>query len=144
MKNPWISYTLLRLLLFFGVFLALALLDFNPFFAAIIAAAVSFALSLVFLDRQRKAMSESVAINWHEILPAVTTMLRVTWRIRSSTQILKLTSPTPSPTKTPNPRPAKLASFRAVISSLAPLPSRAIRVAGNTNSRFKKPMMVAG
>lgn len=61
MKNPWISYTLLRLLLFFGVFLALALLDFNPFFAAIIAAAVSFALSLVFLDRQRKAMSESVA-----------------------------------------------------------------------------------
>lgn len=61
MKNPWISYTLLRLALFFGVFLALTQFQFNPFFAAIIAAAVSFAISLVFLDKQRKAMSESVA-----------------------------------------------------------------------------------
>lgn len=61
MKNPWISYTLIRLALFFGVFLALTQFQFNPFFAAIIAAAVSFAISLIFLDRQRKAMSESVA-----------------------------------------------------------------------------------
>jgi hypothetical protein len=37
------------------------LLDFNPFFAAIIAASVSFAISLVFLDKQRRAMSEQVA-----------------------------------------------------------------------------------
>ena len=61
MKNPWISYTLIRLGLFFGVFLALLAIQFNPFFAAIIAATVSFAISLVFLDRQRKAMSQSVA-----------------------------------------------------------------------------------
>ncbi|MFT4796193.1 DUF4229 domain-containing protein [Candidatus Aquiluna sp. IMCC13023] len=61
MKNPWLSYTLIRLSLFFGVFLALIALQFNTFFAAIIAAAVSFAISLVFLDRQRKAMSQSVA-----------------------------------------------------------------------------------
>jgi mannitol-specific phosphotransferase system IIBC component len=60
-KNPWLSYTLIRLSLFFGVFLALIALQFNTFFAAIIAAAVSFAISLVFLDRQRKAMSQSVA-----------------------------------------------------------------------------------
>jgi mannitol-specific phosphotransferase system IIBC component len=60
-KNPWISYTLIRLSLFFGVFLALITLQFNTFFAAIIAATVSFAISLVFLDRQRKAMSQSVA-----------------------------------------------------------------------------------
>ena len=36
-------------------------LDFNPFFAAVIAAAISFAISLVFLDKQRKAMSEQVS-----------------------------------------------------------------------------------
>jgi len=59
-KNPWISYSLIRLGLFFGVFLALIALQFNTFFAAIIAATVSFAISLVFLDRQRKAMSQSV------------------------------------------------------------------------------------
>ena len=35
-------------------------MDFNPFFAAVIAAAVSFAISLVFLDKQRKSMSEQI------------------------------------------------------------------------------------
>jgi len=61
MKNPWLSYVLIRLGLFFGVFFVLLLLQFNPFFAAIIAAAVSFAIALVFLDRQRDAMSEAVS-----------------------------------------------------------------------------------
>lgn len=61
MKNPWLSYVLMRLGLFFGVFFVLLLLQFNPFFAAIIAAAVSFAIALVFLDRQRDAMSEAVS-----------------------------------------------------------------------------------
>jgi uncharacterized membrane protein YccC len=60
-KNPWLSYVLIRLGLFFGVFFVLLLLQFNPFFAAIIAAAVSFAIALVFLDRQRDAMSEAVS-----------------------------------------------------------------------------------
>lgn len=60
MKNPWFSYTIIRLAMFFGIFLVLALLDFNPYFAAIIAAVASFALSLVFLDKQRKALSEEV------------------------------------------------------------------------------------
>jgi len=60
MRNPWIIYTVSRLALFFGVFIALALLGFNPFFAAIIAAIVSFALSLILLDGQRKAMSEKM------------------------------------------------------------------------------------
>ena len=61
MKNPWLSYVLIRLGLFFGVFFTLLLLQFNPFFAAIIAAALSFAIALLFLDRQRDAMSEAVA-----------------------------------------------------------------------------------
>jgi len=47
--------------MFFLVFVVLMQFEFNPFFAAIIAAVVSFAISLVFLDRQRKAMSETVA-----------------------------------------------------------------------------------
>lgn len=61
MKNPWLSYTLIRLGLFFGLFLLMLLLEFNPFFSAIIAAGVSFAIALVFLDKQRNAMSASVA-----------------------------------------------------------------------------------
>ena len=61
MKNPWLSYTLLRLGLFFGIFFALLALSFNPFYAAIIAASVSFAISLIFLDRQRRALSAVVS-----------------------------------------------------------------------------------
>lgn len=61
MKNPWLSYTLIRLGLFFGIFFTFLLLNFNPYFAAIIAAVVSFSLSLLLLDRQRNALSESVA-----------------------------------------------------------------------------------
>jgi hypothetical protein len=60
-KNPWLLYTLIRLGMFFGLFFVLLLLDFNPYFSAIIAAAISFALSLLVLDRQRDAMSEQVA-----------------------------------------------------------------------------------
>lgn len=47
--------------MFFGLFLILFALDFNPFFAAIIAAAISFAVSLLVLDKQRDALSQSVA-----------------------------------------------------------------------------------
>lgn len=61
MKNAWLLYTLIRLGMFFGLFFALLLLDFNPYFSAIIAAAISFAVSLLVLDRQRDAMSEQVA-----------------------------------------------------------------------------------
>ena len=61
MKNPWLGYTLMRLGLFFGIFFLFFLLNFNPYFSAFIAAVVSFSLSLLFLDRQRNALSESVA-----------------------------------------------------------------------------------
>jgi hypothetical protein len=59
-KNPWIRYTLIRLALFFGIFLIFALLDFNIYFAAIIAAAISFAISLLVLDRERNSLSEQI------------------------------------------------------------------------------------
>lgn len=60
MKNPWIGYTLVRLGLFFGLFLLLALIEFNIYFAAIIAAVISFAISTVFLDKQRNRLSEDI------------------------------------------------------------------------------------
>jgi Protein of unknown function (DUF4229) len=60
MKNPWLSYSILRLGLFALVFWGFLSMDFNPFFAAVIAAAISFAISLVFLDKQRKSMSEQI------------------------------------------------------------------------------------
>ena len=47
--------------MFFGLFWVLLLLNFNPYFAAIIAAVVSFSLSLFFLDKQRNALSASVS-----------------------------------------------------------------------------------
>ena len=46
--------------MFFSIFFAFLLLNFNPYFAAIIAAVVSFSLSLLLLDKQRNALSESV------------------------------------------------------------------------------------
>ena len=62
MKNPWLSYTLIRLSLFFGVFIALIALQFNTFFCPqLLQRLPLFAISLVFLDRQRKAMSQSVS-----------------------------------------------------------------------------------
>lgn len=61
MKNPWLSYSLIRLGLFFGIFWGFLLLSFNPFYAAIIAAGISFAISLLFLDKARNALSTSVA-----------------------------------------------------------------------------------
>jgi hypothetical protein len=59
-KNPWIRYTLIRLGLFFGIFLIFALLIENIYFAAFIAAAISFAISLLVLDRARDSLSEQV------------------------------------------------------------------------------------
>ena len=61
MKNPWLGYTLLRLGMFFGLFFVFMLLNFGPLFSTIFAAAISFALSLLFLDKQRDALSASVA-----------------------------------------------------------------------------------
>lgn len=60
MKNPWIAFTLIRLGLFFGIFVIFALLDFNIYFAAIIAAVISFAISILFFDKQRNQLSEQI------------------------------------------------------------------------------------
>ena len=46
--------------MFFGMFWIFSLLNFNVYFAAIIAAALSFAASLLLLDKQRDRISEAV------------------------------------------------------------------------------------
>lgn len=46
--------------MFFGIFWIFSLLNFNVYFAAIIAAALSFAASLLLLDKQRDRISEAV------------------------------------------------------------------------------------
>ena len=61
MKNPWLGYTLIRLGMFFGIFAVFMLLNFGPVFSTVFAAAIAFALSLMFLDKQRDALSASVA-----------------------------------------------------------------------------------
>lgn len=53
-------YSLLRLGIFFGLFLFLRLLSFDWLFAALIAALVSFAVSLLILDRERDRLSELI------------------------------------------------------------------------------------
>jgi hypothetical protein len=60
-KNPWLAYTLLRLGMFFGIFAVFMLLEFGALASTVFAAAISFALSLLFLDKQRDALSASVA-----------------------------------------------------------------------------------
>ena len=47
--------------MFFGIFFGFLFLNFSPLFSTIFAAAISFALSLLFLDKQRDALSASVA-----------------------------------------------------------------------------------
>ena len=53
-------YSLLRLGLFFALFLLLRLIGFDWLFSAVIAALVSFAISLLFLDRERDRLSEVI------------------------------------------------------------------------------------
>lgn len=57
MKNPWIPYLLARVGLF-ALFLAIfLLLRFDPIYSSIIAAVLALAASLVFLQKQRDALS---------------------------------------------------------------------------------------
>ena len=60
MKNPWISYTVIRLGSFALVFTGFMLLGIEPILAAIYAAAISLAISLVFFNRQRDALSKDI------------------------------------------------------------------------------------
>ncbi|MEY4989241.1 MAG: hypothetical protein RI933_874 [Actinomycetota bacterium] len=60
MKNPWILYITIRVGLFAVILAVMLMLGFDPFFAALIAAVVSLAISLIFFNKQRNAVSEAI------------------------------------------------------------------------------------
>lgn len=60
MRNPWLNYILVRVGLFIGILTIMLILQFDPFYAALIAAVVSLAISLIFFGKQRSALSEAI------------------------------------------------------------------------------------
>ena len=60
MKNPWILYISIRVGIFAGILAIMLAIGFDPFFSAIIAAVDSLAISLIFLNKQRSAVSEAI------------------------------------------------------------------------------------
>lgn len=60
MKNPWLNYVLIRLGLFIGILAIMLLIGFDPYFSALISAVLSLAVSLVFFNKHRGALSEAV------------------------------------------------------------------------------------
>ena len=60
MKNPWILYISIRVGLFAAILALMLALGFDPFFSAVIAAVVSLAVSLIFFNKQRAALSEAI------------------------------------------------------------------------------------
>jgi hypothetical protein len=60
MKNAWLNYILIRLGLFVGLLVIMILIGFDKFFSALIAAALSLTISLLFFTKQRDAVSAAV------------------------------------------------------------------------------------
>ena len=60
MKRQWIVYILARLGVFALVLAAMLLIGFDWLYSTLIAAALSLAFSLIFLNRQREALSEDL------------------------------------------------------------------------------------
>jgi len=61
MKNAWATYLIIRIGLFAGILAILMLLGVEPIASALFSAVLSLAISLVFFNRQRNAVSEAVA-----------------------------------------------------------------------------------
>lgn len=60
MKNPWILYTAARLGVFAVVLAVLLLIGFDGYYSVAIAAVLSLAFSLIFLNKQRDAISKNI------------------------------------------------------------------------------------
>lgn len=60
MKNPWILYITIRVGMFAAILAIMLAVGFDPFFSALIAAVVSLAISLIFFNKQRAAVSEAI------------------------------------------------------------------------------------
>jgi MFS superfamily sulfate permease-like transporter len=65
MKNPILKFALIRLGLFAGILAIMLMLKFDPYFSALIAAVLGLAISLIFFNKHRGQLSESIynAIN---------------------------------------------------------------------------------
>jgi uncharacterized protein YacL len=61
MKNAWANYLFIRIGLFIGILVIFLLLNIDQFVAAILAAVLSLAISLLFFNRQRNALAEAVS-----------------------------------------------------------------------------------
>lgn len=59
-KNPLLKFVLVRLGLFVGIFAAMMLLQFDPFFSAMVAAVLALSISLIFFGKQRDEASTAV------------------------------------------------------------------------------------
>ncbi len=60
MRNLWIKYTLIRLALFALLTIIIALLGATWLIAAVLAAMISFAVSVIFLSGMRDEMSKQI------------------------------------------------------------------------------------
>jgi hypothetical protein len=60
MKNPWIVFIAARLALFAGFLSVFLLLGFDWLYSTVIAAVLALAASLVFLQKQRDALSKEI------------------------------------------------------------------------------------
>lgn len=60
MKNPWLRYALLRVGTFAVILAIFLVLQFEPFYATFIAAILALAISLIFFNKQRDAVSKSI------------------------------------------------------------------------------------
>ncbi|MEY3274182.1 MAG: DUF4229 domain-containing protein [Rhodoluna sp.] len=60
MKNPWVKYLVLRIGTFSAFLAVFLLLQFDPFYAAAIAAILALAISLIFFGKQRDAVSAAI------------------------------------------------------------------------------------
>lgn len=60
MKNPWFAYIAIRLGLFIGILAIMLSIGFEPFYSALISAVVSLAISIIFFNKQRSALSEAI------------------------------------------------------------------------------------
>ena len=60
MKNPWVKYTLIRLGSFIVLTSIMTSVGFDWVFAVMVAAVLSFAFSLIFLNKMRDQMSSGV------------------------------------------------------------------------------------
>lgn len=60
MKNPWVVYSLARVGVFAVILTILLIINFDWLYSVLVAAALSLAFSLVFLNRQREQLSKSI------------------------------------------------------------------------------------